>query len=365
MSDETRLEDAFRAGLQRRAEDVDTNIDLLGPATKAARGRRRRTWVAGSVGLAAAALVTAVVVQNVGTDTDQDAVGRPEADRPGEPLPTEWRTETWRGVQVEVPADWGWGTAPTTMSFDPQTALLCGGPGALVGADGGHQVNPVRDEPWVGRPVMASDDCLAPPYPAPEAPYVWLGAALEPGSVDVGAGYTQETIEVDGTTLTVATADRALRQRILDSATPIEACAAALEDAPVVDSMLTEGLREPSSAQVCAYRREQGARSWDLVYATTLGEEDAATYHAEVYDGGFESSPEFCGEGADERVLITITGDDPYGGSEVSQATVVDPACREVQGSPGMVTPLSEAGMEVWSQNGLKVTLHALIGPMG
>ena len=43
MSDETRLEDEFRAGLQRRADDVDTTVDLLGPATTAVRrGRRRR-----------------------------------------------------------------------------------------------------------------------------------------------------------------------------------------------------------------------------------------------------------------------------------------------------------------------------------
>ena len=66
-----------------------------------------------------------------------------------------------------------------------------------------------------------------------------------------------------------------------------------------------------------------------------------------------------------ERVLITITGDDPYGGDEVTQATVVDPACREVQGSPGMVTPLSDEGLAAWAQGGLPVTLYGLIGPQG
>ena len=38
MSDETSLEDEFRAGLQRRADDVDTTVDLL-----ARPGRRSRT----------------------------------------------------------------------------------------------------------------------------------------------------------------------------------------------------------------------------------------------------------------------------------------------------------------------------------
>ena len=35
MSDETSLEDEFRAGLQRRADDVDTTVDLLGPVQEA------------------------------------------------------------------------------------------------------------------------------------------------------------------------------------------------------------------------------------------------------------------------------------------------------------------------------------------
>lgn len=362
MSDQTRLEDAFRVGLQRRADDVDTTVDLLGPARSAARGRRRRARVAGAVGLAAAALVTAAVVQSVGDEPDR---GTQVADPPAEPLPTEWRTEAWHGLQVEVPAHWGWGAAPTTMSFDAQTLLLCGGPGALVGPDGRHLVNPVRSEPWVGRPVMASDDCAGEPFPEPEAPYVWLGAELKPGTLDVGNGYLQETVEVGGTTLTVATGDPALTRRILDSVQPVAGCQASLADPPSVDFMLIEGLREPTSAQVCAYRREQGASSWDLVYATTLGPKDAADYHSQVYDGGFESSPDFCGDGGDERVLITISGDDPYGGDEVTQATVVDPFCREVQGAPGMVTPLSDRGMDAWSGNGARVTLYGLIGPMG
>ncbi|GAB3258989.1 hypothetical protein [Nocardioides dilutus] len=364
MTDDTRLEDAFRVGLQRHADGVDTNVDLLGPARSAARGRRRRTWVAGSVGLAAAALVTAVVVQDAGGPDGRD--DSQVVDRePSDPLPTEWRSEVWHGVQVEVPANWGWGTAPISMSFDPRSRLLCGGPGGMVRADGKRLVNPEEGTPWVGRPVMLSDLCLGEPYPEPKAPYVWLGATLPAGTADVGNGFTQETVEVNGTTLTVATDDPALRRLILDSAGSPDGCEASLGAAPVVDSMLMEGLRNPSSAQVCAYRREEGASTFDLVYATTLDDEAAADYHAQVYDGGFESSPEFCGRGGDERVLITITGEDPYGADEVTQATVVDPECREVQGSPGMVSPLSDAGMAAWSRNGVQAVLRAFIGVLG
>jgi hypothetical protein len=235
----------------------------------------------------------------------------------------------------------------------------------MVRADGKRLINPEEATPWVGRPVMLSDLCLSGDYRNPVAPYVWLGAALPPGTVDVGSGFTQETVEVEGTTLTVATDDSGLRRRILDSARSAEECEPRLGSAPAVESMLTEGLRDARSAQVCAYRREEGAASWELVYATTLDAAAASAYHRQVYDGGIESSPDFCEESGDERVLITLTGDDPYGSEEVSQATVVDPACREVSGSPGMVSPLSDRGMDAWSRNGVTAVLHAFIGMLG
>ena len=353
MSDDQEFEEAFRAGLQHQADDVDTTVDLLGPATSAAHGRRRRRLaVTGAVGLAAAALVTAVVVQNTGGPGGSDGPDGTQVvdEGPSEPLPTEWRTEVWHGLQVEVPADWAWGSAPIESVGEQ---VRCGGP------DNGA--------PYVGRPVMASDVCMMMKHHEPTAPYVWLGADVEPGTERLADGLVQTTVEVEGTPLTVASSDERLTQRIIDSAGPVDGCAASLPSAPTVDSMLTEGLRNPSSAQVCAYRKDEGASLYELVYATTLDQKAAATYHSQVYDGGFESSPDFCESSVDERVLITVTGEDPYGaqGAEVSQATVVDPTCREVSGSPGMVTPLSDKGMDAWAQGGLPVTLYGLIGPMG
>lgn len=348
MTDDTRLEGAFRDGLQRRADDVDTAVDLLGPARAAVRGQRRRMWMTGAVGVAAAALVTAVVVQNTGGSDGPDGP-RVVDEGLSEPLPTEWRTEAWHGLQVEVPADWGWASAPVGEGEDRMT---CGGSDGI--------------EPYVGRPVVASDMCMGTTAPVtPTAAYVWLGVAEPVGDEDLGGGYVQRTVEVAGTTLTVATTDPRLTQHIIDSAVPVEGCAASLPTPPIVDSMLTEGLRDPSSAQVCAYRKDEGGSAYELVYATVLARKDAATYHSQVYDGGFESSPDFCDNSLDEKVLITVTGDDPYGSSDVDQTTVVDPFCREVSGSPGMVSPLSDKGMAAWSSNGAAVTLYGLIGPMG
>lgn len=368
MDDETSLEETFRSGLQARADDVDTRVDLLGPARAVARTRQRRRWVvAGGAGLVAAALVAFMVAQDPSRSGPPDDAGPQVVDEgpAPEPPPVEWRAETWHGLTVDVPADWGWGTAPITMSFDSRSRLLCGGPGRLVRADGERLVNPDRGTPWVGRPVMLSDDCLGEPYPPPDAPYVWLGADLPTGAVDVGNGYTQETVEVGGTTLTVASDDPQLADRILASARGSTECAPSLDSAPTVDSMLTEGLRDPTSAQVCAYGREEGAATWELVYATTLDAAQATAYHAQVYDGGRDWKPDFCNASSRERVLVTIVGDDPYGDADVSQDTVVDPHCAEVSGSPGMVSPLSEAGMAAWSSNGVQTVLPAFIGVLG
>lgn len=349
MSDDTSLEETFRAGLQRKADDADTTGDLLGPARVAARGRqRRRLLVTGAVGLAAAALVTAVVLQD--TDGPDGPDGTTVLDN-DEPLPTEWRLEAWHGLQVEVPADWAWGSAPVESVGE---SLRCGGP------DG--------DEPYVGRPVMASDLCVMSKFFEPNAPYVWLGAAVEPGTVDVGNGLVQTTVEVEGTTLTVAARSQNLIDHVIESAQPVAACKASLPKAPTVEFMLMEGLADPQSALVCAYAPRDTASLYDLVYATELDTAQATAFHANAYDGGFESSPEFCGTSTGERVVVTVTGRDPMGGggaSTLAQDLVVDPGCREVSGSPGMVSPLSDDGMDAWAVDGLPVTLYGLIGPMG
>jgi hypothetical protein len=347
MSDEdTGLEEAFRAGLEHRAAEVDTSVDVLAPALTAARAQRRRRRVAGgAAGLAAAVLVTAVVVQNTGGADGPDGVTVLDDQ---EPLPTRWRVEAWHGLQVEVPADWAWGSAPLESAGE---MLRCGGPD--------------DPQPYVGRPVMASDVCMMMKHFEPTQPYVWLGADEEPGTKDVGHGLVQKTVEVQGTTLTVAARSQGLIDHVIDSAAPVSTCRASLDEAPEVESMLTEGLRDPSSARVCAYRREEGASTWELVYATTLDAAQATTYHSQVYDRGREWAPDFCDTYVAERVLVTIVGDDPYGNTEVTQDTVVDPQCGEVSGSPGMVSPLSAKGMRAWSQNGAQVSLYGLIGPMG
>lgn len=367
MTEDDELAAVFRDGLQRRAQDVDASVDMLRPVTSAARRQRRRRFaVTGGVGLVAAALVAAVVVQNTGGASGPDGPKGPQVVDHGQSdsLSTGWRTEYWHDVQVDVPADWGWGTAPITMSFDARTPLLCGGPGAMVRPDGKRRANAANGTAWVGRPIMMSDDCLAPPYPPPTAPYLWFDAArATPGTVDLGNGFTQESVEVNGSMVTVATQDPELRQRILDSATGGETCSARLDQPPSVESMLTEGMGEVRSAQVCAYRL--GDRDhYDLVYATTLEQSAAKAFAESTSSAPTQVDPEFCTI-ADEYVVITLTGDDPYGTEPVSQDAVLNTGCGDVEVTPGNIRVLTDEAKRPWSQNGIQVTLFSFIGMLG
>ena len=62
-------------------------------------------------------------------------------DAPSEPLPTEWRTEAWHGLQVEVPADWAWGGCADRRLRDGRHSRL---------TDGAVDC---ETTPYVGRPV--------------------------------------------------------------------------------------------------------------------------------------------------------------------------------------------------------------------
>jgi hypothetical protein len=361
------LERMVRASLDRHAGDMDTAVPVAARARTAARRRRTTKLVAGAGALAvAAALVTAVVVDRSGPDPDGGGlvVDTPSPD----PLPTGWRTEYWHDTQVDVPDDWGWGTAPSTVRQDGQetTTFFCGGPGAAVLADGTREQNADASVPYVGRPIMLSDLCVGgSESKPPSAPYVWLGAAIEPGVVDLGDGWVQETREVNGSTVTVGTDDERLRERILGSATGGETCLSELEKPPTVDSMLTEGMGEVRSAQVCAYSRREG-HGLQLVYATTLDARDAADYAAAIWAAPRAKDPGHCvASDLTEYVVVTLTGDDPYGTEPVTQDSVITLGCDLVERTPGDYARLAEAATGPWSRNGLQAVLFHFIGMLG
>jgi hypothetical protein len=282
--DERELEQLMREGLQRRAEDADTSVPVVDRA-RAARGRRR----AGRAGIVlAAASVVAVVATGVVLAGNQPDEGKgDQVAQPG-PMPTKWRTEYWHDMKVDVPADWGYGGAP--MESAGQTVACW--PSAMVTADGQRRKGSAPPMPYVGRPIALTDLCQTYPFIGPDAgppkaPYVWLGAATGLGTETLGDGWEQETIEVNGSRLTVATDDPALRERILASAEGGETCMSNVEtqaESGVFPPLIPDGnLDDVESMTVCAYRAEEGedvssGQTADLIYASTVDKDAARTY---------------------------------------------------------------------------------------
>ena len=268
MVDDAELDRLMRDGLERRAGDVDVTAPVARNATAAVR-RRQRGWL--TAGFAAASVAAVAVVATLDSSPPQ-----PPDDEAGGPVAVDksggWRTEYWADMRVDVPAGWGYGAAPMASGGD---VLSCY-PEQMLDADGHRLRSDQVQIGYVGRPIAMTDVCV--PYPdnrpeIPPVPYVWLGADVEVGTVDLGGGFVQETVEVNGSTLTVASTDAALREQIIDSAGGGEMCLSEIESAGSIehDGPLATGV-EPASMTVCAYRiGNDETQIAHLVYASTVG----------------------------------------------------------------------------------------------
>jgi hypothetical protein len=109
------------------------------------------------------------------------------------------RWESYGGVELQVPASWGYG--------------MTGWPPCLQKAS---------DEPYVGRPIGAipAIGCSEPVAPLDKRKaYLWFDAyRAPPGLKNHDGGWVEETRVVAGVALTVLSDDATLRGRMLDSA---------------------------------------------------------------------------------------------------------------------------------------------------
>jgi hypothetical protein len=255
----------------------------------------------------------------------------------------DWRTEYWHDVSVQVPADWEWGAGP----IDKRLAR-CGGPND-------------PSTPYVGRPIMSSDVCVIQKPPSPTAPYVWLDAPVEPGTVDLPNGYEQDTVEVDGTTVTVGSDDRELRKRILASVASQRLCPSTIDPAdPDLVHMPIDGTGELESFDLCAYSADSGG-AYELVYGRELS---ARSYQAfrDASDGAPERSGR-CPQPGD-RVVLRATSDDLYGDESVTRTWVANVSCGVLTSTTGQVR-LTERAVDTWADQGVRSTLRAFIGYLG
>jgi len=264
--DDRELEDVVRRSLRAHAGDAQERQDLAAAAHAGVRRRQRSR-----IGLAAAAVVAVVVPVAVvaatggGDETRLADDGGPSTRHDGpvtaSPAPVGWRVESYDGVQVRVPPDWGWGGAPME-AFDRGDEVIQCGPGAFGRpSPDGTLFRETFDMPYVGRAGFVLTDVCS-NVPPPDHPYVWLGAPVEPGTVELPGGYVQETVEVGGTTVTVGSDDDRLRQTVLGSAEAVvldaNGCSADVGDGPRTSWSGTGpdslgGLGSIASVSVCVY----------------------------------------------------------------------------------------------------------------
>lgn len=361
--DDRDLEQLLRGGLAAHAEEAGTTAPVV-DRVRADVGRRRRTrWsaVAAAAAVAVIAGGTSVVALGGGDEPDRDADLPPAADSQGA-ADGEWRTEYWADVAVDVPADWGYGGAPHKTGG---STLACW-PTAMVDATGQRVEDRRPSLGWVGRPIVVTDVCELYPWIEhssqlePAAPYVWLGAEVEPGIVEYDNGYVQETVEVGGTTVTVGTRDDALRERILSSARGGETCTANVAQIPRGDyATTTEGRGELLHAEVCAYRRDDEGDYW-LSYVRELAPEIAeATY------GAAEAAPRAtvdCDYDPFEFVVVQATYDDPFGSEDLHRTAVYTMGCGGSVdiGDRFPAHTMTPESVEPWATSGIPAVV---VGP--
>lgn len=350
------LEQMFRESLARHADEVDTTVEVP-------ESGRSFPWR----GALVAAVVVGVVTASAALLGDDERPGGGVTDPPVVAVPDGWRVEAWHGVQVSVPADWGWGGAPMA---------------SRLGRGGDDYVScshVMSGRGYVGRPIAQTDMCTT--YdpddpPRPETPYVWLGVPLEEGRVDLGDGWVQETVEVADEPITVASDDPQLRAQVLASAGPLrladDGCEAELPGPPV-PMVGTEGVSgEREGMTVCVYHRD-GERV-TLTYSTHVGSDAADRFLGPPYADTHAT----CDAEPDEWVVLLIPYADDFGGGTRAVARVVIGLgrCPYLMFHSGTRGPLEEPKVAPWAVDGIPATVHGpfsgepwvykyFIGPQG
>ncbi len=349
--DEATLERIMRDGLEFRAGSAETQ--LAGPPGAGhvvRRGRRRWVPLAAAAAVVVAGVAAFAALHGSGDDGQAGVVA-------GQ-VPSDWRYESYDGVQVRVPPTWGWGGEPTG-SGDQLTR--CGEPTAVVVPDTiGSE--PVDGRPFVGRPVMMSDACqggLHGPALWPQVSAVWLGSPLPVGQ-DTSGGRTAATIAVGSQHVTVFSGDDALRAEILSTAEAVTVDGNGCPSAPV-DSAVPGPTDDasPDGLSVCVY--DQG----HLLWSTTKDAGPAQRYvtafqqTSAVYDFAKACPP----KPSDQWVAIGVG----YAGAS-TRWDVADFGCDSLVGSytvgsggtSAMEAPLVPDTVEPWAGGGIKAYV---VGP--
>ncbi len=348
--DDDALERSRREGLEVRAGEARDRLEAA-PGTGAPT-RRRTTWL---VGAAAVTLIVAAGV-TAGLRHHTSPPGVAHGTFTGT-VPSDWRYESFDGVQVRVPPNWGWGGAP--MGSGDQVTL-CGSPTAAVvpNIDG---LRLDESSPYVGRPVMMSDACQAGEgaraWPAASA--VWFGSPLPVGTDSTG-DQVAETVAVGSQHVTVFAPDDTLRAEIVSTAERVATDGNGCPTAPVAaPAPRPEPDPSPRGLSVCVYDQDR------LLWSAS---KDAAA--AESYVGAFERATSLY----DAATSCPLKPAEQWAAIGVAYADaptrwdIADFSCRVIVGSYRVgrpeaaryEAPLVPPTVEPWAGGGVKAYV---VGP--
>ena len=235
-------------------------------------------------------------------------------------LPGPTRTESYRGVEITVPASWGWAAAPVDQGGDLAT---CADPGAWPPSG-----EPAEGIPYVGRPTWTRAVCQAWQESEPDAPYAWLGVPLESGRRTYG-DWTVETKVLHGVPVTVASKQEMQRLAILDSARVADIDSNGCPQGPgTTRPGSREGTGKPAHLSVCVYKAT-GRGPVELFASARVGATRAQRFLDAVSLARPSAQP--CPRPREPQpgVLLVAETDDPYGTPGATQHPQwwVDPSC--------------------------------------
>ncbi len=304
------------------------------------RRHGRAVWV--SVAAVLALVLTVAIVSRV-TRTPPGVITYPSVH-----APADWRYESYDGVQVRVPATWGFGGAPLHADFFHGRLAACGANRAEVLSSTDPATYVTSATPFVGRPSQMTDACV--PWGSdgamPTGTAVWFGSPLAVGVKDVGS-VVAETRAVGGQHVTVFAGDSALRRRILGTAEAVgvdgNGCPARAVQVPTSGpATLT-----PTSLSVCVYSQDTGTAT--LMWSGHTDAPSARTYADAVRRAG-RTGPACASVPSGRWVALGVHGD------AGTRWDVVDLRCGAVERPSGTV-PLTPATVRSWARDG--VTAYA------
>lgn len=292
--------------LQRTLAGRASDAVPLGDLAAAARAKRRhrlalRSGLVGAavLGVAAAIAVPTMLVAGSGAgpaalDGPASAsTPRPASDRvyeglpPVQSLPDGWRWETYGGVQLQVPTQWGVGGSYRSWCAARET--------------------PTTPEPYVGRPTGATPAILCGDEPREQwVPYVEFDGPDPLGREDLGDGWIRETRQVGDRFVTVRADDPSLLDQILASAMTVDevdavGCPADYAVAQSLDARPTTGALDPAQVGpdgvVCQYQLDGYPTGQPLIASRRLTADDVRAFVdavAAAPAGGGPDEPDSC-----------------------------------------------------------------------